>query len=203
MRPKGKIISDSSLERNPTVEAAQQHQKQLQQQREKRAAADRQRRYDNAPNWICYPEVFNGRVDENGNWLGGKVPRCIKCKGLLHPNEHHVCPGYMPDLTRLNTNLTPEQRKEIRRAAWLEGDGDWDDDQYDPTTPQEGGFDKMLHEAETGETYDQVVLESWDEDRWMAWRRQQLGHDENYDPSLDIQDEQLDWDHEEYEDYEE
>ncbi len=186
MRPKGKIISDSSLERNPIVEAAQQHQKQLQQQRQERAAADRQRRYDNAPNWICYPEVFWGRVDENGNWLGGKVPPCIKCKGLLHPNEHHICPGYMPDLTRLNTKLTPEQRKAMRHAAWLEGDGDWDDDQYDCTTP--GDADRMMHEAETGETYDQVVIDGMTEEEWMERRRRQLRHAPDYAPYFESDD---------------
>lgn len=187
MRPKGKIISDSSLERNPIVEAAQQHQKQLQQQRQERAAADRQRRYDNAPNWICYPEVFRGRVDENGNWLSGKVPPCIMCKGLLHPNEHHICPGYMPDLTRLNTKLTPEQRKAIRRAGWLEGNGDWDDDQYDPTTP-DPDWSNMMHEAETGETYDQVVIDGMTGEEWMERRRQQLGHAPDYHPCFESDD---------------
>jgi hypothetical protein len=184
MRPKGLIISDSSLERNSIVEGAKQRQRQLQQQKQERAVADRQRRYDHAPNWICYPEVFRDRVDENGNWLGGKVPPCIKCKGLLHPNEHHICPGYMPDLTRLNTKLTFEERRELRRAAWLEGDNDWDDDQYDSTTP-DPDFSFMMHEAETGETKDQVVLEGWDEDRWIAWKKKQLGLPSDYEPDFD------------------
>jgi len=50
------------------------------------------------PNYICYPEAFKGRVDKHGNWLGGKLPRCRVCKGLLPPKENHVCSGYVPQL---------------------------------------------------------------------------------------------------------
>jgi hypothetical protein len=131
-------------------------------------------------------------VDENGNWLGGKVPPCIKCKGLLHPNEHHVCPGYMPDLTRLNTKLTPEQRRAIRRGGWLEGNGDWDDDQYDPTTP-DPDWSNMMHEAETGETYDHFVIDGMTEEEWMERRRQQLGHAPDYDPYVESDDFEDGW----------
>jgi len=50
------------------------------------------------PNYICYPEAFKGRVDKHGNWLGGQLPRCRRCKELLPPKENHVCPGYVPEL---------------------------------------------------------------------------------------------------------
>lgn len=45
------------------------------------------------PNYVCYPEAFNGRLDKHGNWLGGKLPRCRRCKELLPPKENHVCSG--------------------------------------------------------------------------------------------------------------
>lgn len=175
------------------------------------------------PNWIAYQNIvfFVGKnVDAKGNRLGGKLPRCKVCKGLLDPQANHKCPGYVPDLTRLNTNYTPKERLEIRKASW-EIAGDWDDDQYDRTTPGEihpvvkygedwdddhydpttpGEIDlEYIAECEPSEG---GIIEGWDEDDWLAWRRQQLGYSKDSDPNLDAADEQLDWDHEEYEDYE-
>jgi hypothetical protein len=134
---------------------------QLQQQRQERialAAEKRQTAYDNAPNTVCYADTAFK------DWKpGDKVPPCNVCHGLLHPGEHHNCPGFRP---RYRTDgTTHEERAEMRRAAWLEGDGDWDDDQYDPTT--QGDADAMRHEAETGETYDQVVIEGMTEEDYL------------------------------------
>lgn len=178
------------------------------------------------PNWIAYKNIvfFVGKnVDEEGNWLGGKIPRCKVCDGWLHPQENHKCPGYMPRRDgRLNTKLTPDERMDIRKASWeMAGDWDddqydrttsgdihpvvkygeeWDDDHYDHTTPGEIDLEYLSEYEDSG-----VVLESWDEDDWLAWKWQQLGYSKDYDPNLDAADEQLDWDHEEegYEDYEE
>lgn len=128
------------------------------------------------PNHICYRGIafftFGPRknIDEDGNWLGSRVPKCRLCGDNLQPNENHKCSGWNPKWS--TSDLTWEERRDLIKAAW----DDWDDDQYDPTTPQEGGFDKMLHEAETGETYDQVVREDWDENDFIAWKTRQLGY---------------------------
>lgn len=51
------------------------------------------------PNRLCYPEAFKDCYDNNGKWIPGRrVPRCHRCDGLLHPNENHVCEGYIPKL---------------------------------------------------------------------------------------------------------
>jgi hypothetical protein len=162
------------------------------------------------PNWICYHEAFKGLVDEKGRWLGkGRVPKCRVCRGWLQPEENHKCPGYMPRMDRLQP-MDLEQRRDMREASWEEA-GDWDDDQYDATTDADipavvrygeewdddhfdpttaEGADFMMHEAETGETKDNVVLrEDWTEDDWIEWRRQQLGHSKHYDPKFDPDDE--------------
>jgi hypothetical protein len=47
----------------------------------------------------------------------------------------------------------------------MENDGDWDDDQYDPTTP--GDADYLMHDAETGESRDQVVIEGMTEEDYL------------------------------------
>ena len=47
----------------------------------------------------------------------------------------------------------------------MENEGDWDDDQYDPTTP--GDADRMTHEAENWETRDQVVIEGMTEEEYL------------------------------------
>ncbi len=155
-RPKGVVTYRSP--KNPLAEEAKQHQEQLQRQREERAAADRQRRYDNAPNRICYAELYE-QWKANG---GGKLPKCKKCLTTIHWEEHHNCPGFIP---RYRTNrLTPEERRAFHEAQ-MENDGDWDDDQYDPTTP--GDADYLMHEAETGETRDQVVIEGMTEEDYL------------------------------------
>src|ERR1700735_889798 len=172
------------------------------------------------PNWKCYPTVFvvGKNIDEHGNWLGGRLPRCHRCKGLLPPQENHVCSGYMPHMGGLQP-MSMDERRALRTAALL-NDGDWDDDQYDPTTPaniplvvkygEDVDEDEPNNAEITSEDIDPeyryenegdgVILEGWDEDRWLEWKRQQLGYSKDYDPTLDSQGEELDWEHEEYED---
>jgi hypothetical protein len=138
--------------------------KQRQQQRQERialAAEKRQERYDNAPNTVCY-----GNTAFKDWKPGDPIPNCIKCHGKLHPTEHHVCGGLVPKF-RTKPRLPLEERRELHRAAWEEA-GDWDDDQYDPTTPDETTNNlRMQHEAETGETYDQVVIEGMTEEDYL------------------------------------
>jgi hypothetical protein len=133
---------------------------QLQQQRQERialAAEKRQAAYDNAPNTVCYADTAFK------DWKpGDKVPPCNVCHGLLHPGEHHNCPGFRP---RYRTDgTTHEERAEMRKAGW----DDFDDDQYDETTPDETTHNlRMRHEAETGESYDQVVIEGMTEEEYL------------------------------------
>ena len=157
MRAKGKIVTLPDGE--PTGVLANEA-KQLQKQKQERkiiAAEKRQERYDNAPNTVCYADTAFK------DWQPGMpIPKCLKCRGRLHPTEHHNCPGFIP---RYRTNrLTPDERHAFHEAQ-TENDGDWDDDQYDPTTP--GDADYLMHEAETGETRDQVVIEGMTEEDYL------------------------------------
>ena len=160
MRPKGVIVYRSP--NNLVAEEARRNQKQKQLQRQERAAARAARP---VPNYLCYRELFAGRVDENGNWIGpGKLPRCRKCDRWLEPKQNHQCPGFRPKFS----DRDPKDRMELRKAAWLEGDGDWDDDQYDETTPDDREW--WEHEAETGETRDQVVIDGMTEEEYLMRR---------------------------------
>jgi len=106
------------------------------------------------PNRVCYANsAFAG-------WEPGvPIPRCNRCHGKLHPEEHHNCPGFVP---RYDTRgLSREEKIGMRRAGW----DDWDDDQFDPTTP--GDAVPLRHEAETSETRDQVVIERMTEEEWL------------------------------------
>lgn len=154
-RPKGRMVYSSPP--NPIADAAKKHQEQLQRQHQEELAARRQRTYDTMPNRVCYADsAFAG-------WEPGMpIPRCNRCHGKLHPEEHHNCPGFVP---RYDTRgLSHEEKIGMRRAGW----DDFDDDQYDETTPDETTQNlRMQHEAETGETYDQVVIEGMDEDEYL------------------------------------
>jgi hypothetical protein len=166
--------------------------------------------------------VVGKNIDEHGNWLGGRLPRCNRCHDILPPQENHVCSGYMPRMGKLQP-MSLDERRAFRDAALLEA-GDWDDDQYDRTTeaaiPLVVKYGEDVDESEpnnneiTSEDIDPeyrienddgggVVMEGWDEDCWMEWKRQQLGYSKDYDPTLEFQGEELDWEHEEYEDEDE
>ncbi|MGA9882141.1 MAG: hypothetical protein WBQ34_00320 [Candidatus Acidiferrales bacterium] len=125
-RPKGKIVYESAP--NPVAEEAKQRQWQLEQQRREAAAIRAARPLLNEH---TYPELH-----ERWKREGGKLPRCNRCKGGIQWGEPaHVCPGYIPERhgVAFNVNLTLEERVAIRRY----NRDDWDDDQYDPTTPGE------------------------------------------------------------------
>jgi len=155
-RPKGKMVYSSPA--NPTAEKAKQHQRQLQEEAATRATERREERYRTMPNRICYAELYE-QWKANG---GGKLPTCKKCRATIHWEEHHDCPGFKP---RYRTDgLSRDERMEQRKAGW----DDWDDDQYDETTPDETTQNlRMQHEAETGETYDQVVIEGMTEEEYL------------------------------------
>ena len=161
MRAKGRIVTLPEEPMGVLADEAKTIQKQ-EQERKIIAAEKRQERYDNAPNRICYAELYaqwKARVDAGGS---RKLPKCNRCRGTLHWEEHHNCPGFIP---RYRTNrLTPEERRAFHEAQ-MENDGDWDDDQYDPTTP--GDADHLMHEAETGETRDQVAIEGMTEEDYL------------------------------------
>jgi len=155
MRAKGVVVTMPAKE--PTGHLADEA-KTIQKQKQERkiiAAEKRQERYDNAPNRICYAELY-----EHWKASGGKLPKCNRCRAILHWEEHHDCPGFIPKYR--TDGLSRNERMEKRKAGW----DDWDDDQYDPTTPGDGA-DRMQHEAETGETYDQVVIEGMTEEEYL------------------------------------
>jgi hypothetical protein len=157
MRATGTVIAVDTEASGSLADEAKKIQKQRQ-ERKIIAAEKRQERYDNAPNRICYADLYE-QWKANGC---GKVPKCKKCRATIHWEEHHNCPGFIP---RYRTNrLTPEERRAFHKAQ-MENDGDWDDDQFDPTTP--GDADYLMHEAETGETRDQVVIEGMTEEDYL------------------------------------
>jgi hypothetical protein len=158
-RPQGKAVYESPV--NPIAEEASAREREKEAQR----AADRERRANRpVPDYICYPEAFKDYDPETCGWKDGKarkLPKCRVCEGILFPQENHKCSGYRPKYS----DVPPEERMDMRRASWEES-GDWDDDQYDETTP-DPDFSKLRHEAETGETYDQVVIEGMNEDEYL------------------------------------
>jgi hypothetical protein len=125
------------------------------------------------PNWRCYTTVFvvGENIDEHGNWLGGRLPQCRVFQGLLPPREHHECPGYYPKYPGIRSDIPFEERKAMREAAR----DDWDDDQYDRTTPGEIIFNP--DEVDSG-----VILEWMDEETWIANKRRRTGLAPGYDP---------------------
>lgn len=152
-RPKGRMVYSSPT--NPIAEAAKKHQRQLEEQKALAAAERREQRYATMPNRVCYADTAFK------DWTPGMpIPECLKCRGKLYPEEHHHCPGFIPKYR--TDGLSRDERMEKRKAGW----DDWDDDQYDPTTPGDGA-DRMQHEAETGETYDQVVIEGMTEEEYL------------------------------------
>ena len=169
-RPKGVMVYSSP--KNPVAEAAKQHQRQLQEEADRRAA---ERASRPVPNRICYADLYE-HWKANG---GGKLPKCKRCRGIIRWEENHLCPGFIPRYR----DLDPETHRAMHEAK-KENEGDWDDDQYDPTAPGEisyeedwddaqydpttpGDADWMMHEAETGETRDQVVIEGMTEEEYL------------------------------------
>lgn len=144
--------------KNPIAEEAKARERQREDQRRE----DAERRASRpVPNYICYADVFKDYDPENGEWHGGRLPRCRVCECVLQPIENHKCSGFLPKYSE----VPPKERMDMRRASW-EAAGDWDDDQYDPTTPGDGAS-FLRHEAETGDTKDQVVIEGADEDEYL------------------------------------
>jgi len=162
MRAKGKIVTLPDGE--PTGVLAD-GAKQIQKQRQERKIIDaekRQERYDNAPNRVCYAALYE-EWKANGC---GKVPKCNRCRAILHWEEHHTCPGYIPRYR----DLDPETRRAMYEAK-MQNEGDWDDDQYDPTTP--GEIIRDPDEEDSG-----VVIEGTTEEEDLMRR---FGHLPNWD----------------------
>jgi hypothetical protein len=163
MRPKGQWVYQS--EPNPVLQEAEQHQKELDELRRKKAEARANRP---VPNYICYPEVWSGRVDEHGDWLEGVSRAPTKCRRCQHylggPKDNHQCAGFVPQYQTLDE----EERESIcEYMNTAEGYVDEDDDYIDPRNP-EPDFSKLRHEAATSETYDQVVMEGMTEEEWLV-----------------------------------
>ena len=107
-RPKGTVIYKSPENKN--VLAA----KQMLKAKADRLAADRARKAAiPVPNRICYAEsAFK-------NWkVGDKIPPCRVCGELLHPNENHVCSGFVPKYVEHDDAW--HERQDAKREAILE-----------------------------------------------------------------------------------
>lgn len=83
---------------------------------EKSAARKAERYSRPVPNWKCYPMVFivGKNIDHNGNWLGGRLPKCRVCEERLHPKENHVCSGFKPKYVEHDEAW--HERQEAKRA---------------------------------------------------------------------------------------
>lgn len=115
-RPKGVLVYSSPA--NPLVAEAERNQKQERLRLQTQRAERREQRYNNAPNHITYRNVvfFVGKnIDENGRWLGGKLPPCEVCGGNLPPGEHHQCSGFQPKYIEHDDEW--KERAEARREA--------------------------------------------------------------------------------------
>ena len=67
------------------------------------------------PNWKRYPRLFAGRVDKYGGWLGGRVPKCPKCKNNLQPEEHHGDCDYLPKYPEINVEARESSHDALRQ----------------------------------------------------------------------------------------
>lgn len=103
-RARGVMVTESV---EPTWGLAEEAKKIQRQKQEERAARAERRANTAPPNWRCYPMLFKVgvNIDANGNWLGGKLPPCKVCEGIIHPQENHVCDGF--------------------RAKYVEHDDEW------------------------------------------------------------------------------
>lgn len=117
-RPKGTVIYDSTLAPNLIAKAAAAHQKQL--EAERRAAAEK-RAARPVPNRVCYAELYaewKARVTAGGS---RKLPKCLRCDGIIHWEENHVCPGFQPKYVEHDQEWHERQdarREEIRGAKF-------------------------------------------------------------------------------------
>jgi len=116
-RAKGVVTYRSP--KNEFIDAANKLQKQRREETQARAA---RRAAAPVPNWICYQGsvfIVGKNIDEKGNWLGGRLPRCRVCEGRLDPQENHVCPGFTPKYVEHDDEwheCTEDRRQGIREA---------------------------------------------------------------------------------------
>lgn len=120
MRTKGRIIYETKP--NLVVSGAEPSQKQQQNQTRAKGRIVKDDR-PLPPNWKCYPTVFvvGKNIDEHGNWLGGRLPRCKVCEGSLLPKENHVCDGFKPKYVEHDDAWHERQeakRREIRESNY-------------------------------------------------------------------------------------
>lgn len=116
--------------------------------------------------------VVGENIDEHGNWLGGQLPKCRVCQGLLPPREHHVCDGYHPKYPGIRSDIPYEERVEMRKVAR----DDWDDDQYDRTTP-----DEIICNPDEEDSGTVQSCSYGSEEEWIAAKRRRMGLAPGYD----------------------
>jgi hypothetical protein len=109
MRAKGTIVTLPDKE--PTGFYADEAKKIQKQRQERKIIADAKPPRP-VPNYICYSFVFPNYDPKTGKGAPRPLPKCKPCGGVIHPQEHHVCPGFQP--------MFPTTDPEERRAKWEE-----------------------------------------------------------------------------------
>lgn len=137
-RPKGKVIY-RSLDNPEIQKAVREAHKAVVAERVRLQTQRAERRERPVPNWKCYTMLFvvGKNIDANGNWLGGKLPRCKRCDGRLDPKENHVCEGFVPkykELTQQDHENWETKREERRQARWEREDEEFDEAAWEQRT---------------------------------------------------------------------
>jgi hypothetical protein len=115
-RAKGVVVYRSDTKTNSNVQAAIAAAKKKEEERQERAAA---RALGPVPNYICYAWLFPNYDPKTGRGAPSPLPECKKCDGIIHPQEHHDCPGFTPKFkehTKESHERWEAEREEIRET---------------------------------------------------------------------------------------
>jgi hypothetical protein len=139
MRTKGAVLFDDTLVSNPVVDEAKKRQRQKQEESRFRAAERRERP---VPNYICYAAAFPNFDPVTHTGAPCPLPKCRVCRdGVLHPMEHHNCPGFTPMFVEHDDAW--KERMEARREAKRNGTFFSDDeDEPEEDEPEEDWCDE-------------------------------------------------------------
>jgi hypothetical protein len=121
MRPRTKGVM-VSVQEKPSGALYEEAIANLKARKERSDARKAKRDAQPVPNWIAYRDIIfvvGKNIDEKGNWLGGKLPKCKKCGYILPPQEHHECSGFVPKFVEHDAEWHERQdakREEIRES---------------------------------------------------------------------------------------
>jgi hypothetical protein len=107
------------------------------QKQEKAIARAEARANTPIPNYVCYRFLFPNFDPKTGKGAPRPLPKCRVCRdAVLHPMEHHVCPGFTPLYVEHDQEWRDrmEVRREHIREAIRNGEfysDDYDEPEYD------------------------------------------------------------------------